>query len=100
MDTVVLVKLSKIPRLANKKIANRSRNFFSFASYGLGCTQTMASYWKCSLTNLGTQVMTAVLPAGVLGVWGASRSLERVASMCKGIGLGEVVADSAVTVLE
>ena len=31
-----------------EKIANRPRNFFSFASYGLGCIKTAARYWTCS----------------------------------------------------
>ena len=39
-----------------EKIANRSQNFFSFTSYGLGCTQAAAGYWTCSRTNPGTQV--------------------------------------------
>ena len=38
------VKLPKIPLLANEKSQTVHRNFFSFASYGLGCIQTMASY--------------------------------------------------------
>jgi len=38
------------------KIANRSQNFFSFVSYGLGCPPTAACYWPCSWTNSGTEV--------------------------------------------
>ena len=31
-----------------ERVANSSWNFFSFASYGLGCIKTAAGYWTCS----------------------------------------------------
>ena len=54
MNTVVLVKLPKIPLLANKESQNVHRISSLSQVMRLACIQTTAGYWKCSQTNPGT----------------------------------------------